>query len=60
MTYIELADSDKVEWALKAFRRRVQRSGILQELRQRRHYLKPSVAKRLKAAAAARRKRKKH
>ncbi len=60
MTYIELAESDKVEWALKAFRRRVQRSGILQELRQRRHYLKPSVAKRLKAAAAARRKRKKH
>jgi small subunit ribosomal protein S21 len=59
MTYIELADSDNVEWALKAFRRKVQRSGILQELRQRRHYLKPSVAKRLKAAAAARRKRKK-
>jgi small subunit ribosomal protein S21 len=48
-----------VDWALKAFRRKVQRSGILQELRQRRHYLKPSVAKRLKAAAAARRKRKK-
>jgi small subunit ribosomal protein S21 len=59
MTYIELSDSDNVEWALKAFRRKVQRSGILQELRQRRHYLKPSVAKRLKAAAAARRKRKK-
>jgi small subunit ribosomal protein S21 len=59
MTYIELAEADNVDWALKAFRRKVQRSGILQELRQRRHYLKPSVAKRLKAAAAARRKRKK-
>jgi small subunit ribosomal protein S21 len=59
MTEIVLAETDRIEWALKAFRRKVQRSGVLRELRQRRHYLKPSVAKRLKADAAKRRKRRK-
>jgi small subunit ribosomal protein S21 len=57
MTQITLEETDRVEWALKAFRRLVQRAGILKEVRQKRHYLKPSVAKRLKAEAAARRKR---
>ena len=49
MTQITLEETDRVEWALKAFRRLVQRAGILKEVRQKRHYLKPSVAKRLKA-----------
>jgi small subunit ribosomal protein S21 len=48
-----------VEYALKSFRRKVQKSGILKELRARRHYVKPSLARRLKAAAALRRKRRK-
>jgi small subunit ribosomal protein S21 len=43
---------------LKAFRRKVQKSGVLRELKERRHYLKPSVAKKLKEAAARRRSRK--
>ncbi len=54
MTEIILEDNDRVEWALKAFRRKVQRAGILKEVRQKRYYVKPSVAKRLKAAAARR------
>jgi small subunit ribosomal protein S21 len=54
MTQIILEDTDRVEWALKAFRRKVQRAGILKEVRQKRYYVKPSVAKRLKAAAARR------
>jgi small subunit ribosomal protein S21 len=54
MTQIILEDSDRVEWALKAFRRKVQRAGILKEVRQKRYYVKPSVAKRLKSAAARR------
>ncbi len=56
MPHITLEDNDRVEWAIKAFRRLVQRAGILRELREKRHYLKPSVAKRMKAAAARRRK----
>lgn len=56
MPHITLEENDRVEWAIKAFRRQVQRAGILRDLREKRHYLKPSVAKRLKAAAARRRK----
>jgi len=59
MIEVILSDSDRIEFALKAFRRKVQRSGILKELRAKRHYLKPSVARRLKSAAAQRRKRRK-
>lgn len=55
MTEIILKDGDRVEWAVKAFRRKVQRSGILKDLRKKRFYLKPSAARRKKAEAAARR-----
>ena len=44
-----------MEGALKAFKRKVMRSGILKDLRKKRFYVKPSTAKRLKAAAARRR-----
>jgi small subunit ribosomal protein S21 len=58
MTQVVLKENDRVEWAIKVFRRQVQKAGILKEVRQRRHYTKPSLAKRLKAQAARRRKRK--
>ena len=57
MTEIILKEDDRVEWALKAFRRKVQRSGILKDLRQKRHFVKPSLARRLKEKAAQRRRR---
>lgn len=57
MTEIILGENDRVEWAIKAFRRKVQRSGVLKDLRQKRFYMKPSEAKRKKAQAAARRRR---
>jgi len=59
VTEIVLKDDDRVEWALKAFRRKVQRSGVLKDLRQKRFFVKASMARRLKAAAARRRKRSK-
>lgn len=59
MIEVTLSDTDRIEFALKAFRRKVQRSGILKELRAKRHYLKPSLARKLKIAAARRRKRRK-
>ena len=55
MTEIILKETDSVEWAIKAFRRKVQRSGILKDLRQKRYYVKGSLARRLKAEAAKRR-----
>ncbi len=57
MSEIVLWEGQSLEAALKNFRRQVQRSGILKEFRQKRFYVKPSVAKRLKSAAARRRKR---
>ncbi len=57
MIEVTLSETDRIEYAIKAFRRKVQRSGILKEVRAKRHYLKPSLAKKLKIAAAQRRKR---
>ncbi len=55
MTEVIIDEQGSFEGALRLFRRKVQRSGILKELRQKRFYLKPSQARRKKAAAARRR-----
>jgi small subunit ribosomal protein S21 len=55
MTEIILGEGDQVMAALKTFRRKVQRAGILKDLRAKRYYVKPSAAKRKKAQAAIRR-----
>jgi small subunit ribosomal protein S21 len=55
MVQIDLSDTDRIEWALKAFKKQVQKSGILRELRRRRHHVKPSEARQLKEKAARRR-----
>jgi len=54
MPAIELNETDRIEWALKSFKRLMQRSGILRELRRRRHYVKPSEARQIKSKAAQR------
>jgi small subunit ribosomal protein S21 len=54
MVEILLDESDRLEWALKVFKRRVQDAGILRELRRRRHHVKPSAARALKSKAARR------
>jgi small subunit ribosomal protein S21 len=54
MPEIHLDETDRIEWALKAFKRQVQNSGILREVRRRRHYVKPSAARQLKSKAAQR------
>jgi small subunit ribosomal protein S21 len=58
MIEVSVGEGDRIELALKAFRRKVQKSGLLKELRDRRHYVKPSIAKKIKSAAAQRRSRK--
>jgi small subunit ribosomal protein S21 len=55
MPEIRLDETDRIEWALKSFKRSMQKAGILGELRRRRHYVKPSEARQLKAKAAQRR-----
>jgi small subunit ribosomal protein S21 len=57
MTEVKLEEGDRLEWALKTFKRKVLRSGILKDLRKKRFYVKPSEARRRKTAAAVRRRR---
>jgi small subunit ribosomal protein S21 len=54
---VELAEGDRLDWALKTFKKKVLRSGILKDLRKKRHYVKPSEARALKSEAAQRRSR---
>jgi small subunit ribosomal protein S21 len=49
---------NKVEQAIRQLKNRLAREGILRELKNRRHYLKPSEVKRIKRREAARRRRK--
>ncbi len=59
MIEIRLEEGDRIDWALKSFKRMVQRAGVLAEVRRRRHYVKPSEARQLKSEAAQRRARSK-
>ena len=59
MIEIQLSDDDRLDWALKTFKKKVVRSGILKDLRRKRHYIKPSAARQLKSEAAQRRLRSK-
>jgi small subunit ribosomal protein S21 len=54
MPEIHLSETDRVDWALKAFKKLMQKSGILATLRRKRHYTKPSAARQLKSKAAQR------
>lgn len=60
MIEVKLEDDDRIDWALKTFKRKVLKSGVLKELRRRRHYVKPSEARQLKSAAARRRGKTRH
>ena len=55
MIEVKLEEGDRLEWALKTFKKKVLRSGLFKDLRRRRHYVKPSEARQVKAAAARRR-----
>ncbi len=57
MIEVQVSETDRLDWALKAFKRKVQRAGILKDLRRKRYYAKPSEARQLKEAAAERRRR---
>jgi small subunit ribosomal protein S21 len=55
MTKIKVRHGESLEQALRRFNKEVLRAGILQELRDREHYRKPSEIKRQKSKELARR-----
>ena len=57
MTTVTRKDGESLEDTLKRFRREVARVGTLREARKREHYEKPSDAKKIKRAEAARKRK---
>ena len=48
MIIVPVKDGENIEWALKKFKRKFEKTGVIKELRARQQYNKPSVLKRLK------------
>ncbi|HLU25040.1 MAG TPA: 30S ribosomal protein S21 [Longimicrobiales bacterium] len=55
MVEITLQENDRLDWALKQFRRKMLRSGLFKDMKKKRFYEKPSVARKRKSADARRR-----
>jgi len=52
MPIIKVKEDESFENALKRFKRKCQKSGIISELKKRQHYEKPSMKRKRKALAA--------
>ena len=58
MTTIIVGENENIESALKRFKRKCQKDGIIGDLRKKDEYVKPSVARKKKSEAARKRARK--
>ena len=56
MSQIKVKENESLDSALRRFKRQTSRDGIIQEVRKREHYEKPSVARKKKSEAARKRK----
>lgn len=57
MSKVEVGPNEPLEKALRRFKKKIEREGILKTLKARKHYEKPSEIKRRKARSAKSRKR---
>ena len=57
LSEVKIEDGESLESALRRFKKKVQKAGILTEVRRREHYEKPSVKKKRKSAQARKKKR---
>ncbi|HLF62400.1 MAG TPA: 30S ribosomal protein S21 [Saprospiraceae bacterium] len=46
MLIVDVKDSESIDRALKKYKRKFEKAGILKELRNRKHFTKPSVKRR--------------
>ncbi len=58
MSEVKVGENESLESALRRFKRKCSRSGVLSEVRKREHYEKPSVRRKKKSEAARKRRRK--
>ena len=56
MSEIKVGENESLESALKRFKRKCARAGVLSEVKRREHYVKPSVKRKKKSEAARKRK----
>lgn len=56
MSEVRVGENESLESALRRFKRKCARAGVLAEIRKREHYEKPSVKRKKKAEAARKRK----
>ncbi len=52
MLIIDVKESESIDRALKKYKRKFERAGILKELRRRKHFTKPSVKRRTEVLKA--------
>ncbi|HBN07778.1 MAG TPA: 30S ribosomal protein S21 [Cyanobacteria bacterium UBA8530] len=55
MTEVRLGENESIESALKRFKKKIQKDGILSEIKRRERYEKPSVRRKKKSEAARKR-----
>lgn len=55
---VKIRKNEDIYRAIKRFKRQIEASGVMKELKRRRYYHKPSEAKKLKRANAAKKRRK--
>ena len=58
MTMVKVGENESLDSALKRFKRKCQRDGIIGDIRKKEAYLKPSLKKKKKQEAARKRARK--
>lgn len=58
MAQVTVRNGEDINRAIKRFKRKVEREGIMKEVKRRRYYLKPSEKKKEKRIAAEKRRRK--
>ncbi|WP_432409277.1 30S ribosomal protein S21 [Wukongibacter sp. M2B1] len=58
MSKVKVRDNESLDQALRRFKRECSKSGVMSEVKKRRHYEKPSVKRKKKAEAAKRKKTK--
>ena len=58
LSTVRVGETESVENAIKRFKRKCQKDGIIGDIRKKEAYTKPSIAKKLKSEAARKRARK--
>lgn len=57
MSETKVRKNESIDAALRRFKRTIAKDGVLAEIKKRKHYEKPSVKRKKKSEAAAKRKR---